>query len=220
VLEDMKMSEKFKQKWEEPSKGMKKVLRRKEPLKPQINRVLTRVEAQNQRLDSYINNYDYRDKEIFEKIVQAQQRHDDAHAKILADELSEVRRQKNVLMHSKLALDNVCLRLRTVYEFGNTASSITGVVKTLRSIRSGISGLLPDLGNEIFQVERTLGDVVMDIGGTVDATFDFTPASEDANRILKEAAIVVESRTKERLPSLGIPQESSYAAGSAEDNHI
>jgi division protein CdvB (Snf7/Vps24/ESCRT-III family) len=116
-------------------------------------------------------------------------------------------------------LDNVCLRLRTVYEFGNTASSVTGVVKTLRSVGNVISGLLPDIGKEIFQVESTLGDMVMDIGGTVDATFDFAPASEDANRILKEAAIVVESRTKERLPSLSIPQEGSYSAGgSIEDN--
>jgi division protein CdvB (Snf7/Vps24/ESCRT-III family) len=214
------MSEKFKQKWEEPPKGVKKVLRRKDPLKPQINRVLTRVEAQNQRLDSYINSYDYRDKEIFEKIVTAQQRHDNNHAKMLADELSEVRRQKNVLMHSKLAMDNVCLRLRTIYEFGNTASSVTGVVKTLKSIRNGISGLLPDLGNEILKVENTLGDMIVDIGGTMDATFDFAPASEDANRIMKEAAIVVESRTKERLPSLSIPQEGSYVSGSTENNNI
>jgi division protein CdvB (Snf7/Vps24/ESCRT-III family) len=213
------LSEKFKQKWEEPSKGLNKVVRRTEPLKPQISRVLTRVETQNQRINAYISKYDSRDKEIFEKIVQAHQRHDDAHAKMLADELSEVRRQKNVLMHSSLALENVCLRLRTVYEFGNTASSMTGVMRTLRSIRSGISGMLPDIGKEIFMVERTLGDMVMDIGGTVDATFEFTPASEDANRILKEAAVVVESRTKERLPSLSIPQEGSYAAGgSTEDN--
>jgi division protein CdvB (Snf7/Vps24/ESCRT-III family) len=213
------MSEKFKQKWEEPPKGLKKAFRQTEPLKPKINRVLSRVEIQNERINAYITRYDLRDKEIFEKIVQAQQRHDNAHAKMLADELSEVRRQKNVLMHSKLALDNVCLRLRTVYEFGNTASSVTGVVKTLRSVGNVISGLLPDIGKEIFQVEGTLGDMVMDIGGTVDATFDFAPASEDANRILKEAAIVVESRTKERLPSLSIPQEGSYSAGgSIEDN--
>jgi len=213
------LSEKFKQKWEEPPKGLNKVLRRREPLKPQINRVLTRVEAQNERINAYIGNYDYRDKELFEKIVKAQQRHDDAHAKMLADELSEVRRQKNVLMHSKLALENVSLRLRTVYEFGNTATSVSGVVKTLKSIRSGISGMLPDIGNEIFQVERTLGDMVMDIGGTVDASYDFTPASEDANRILKEAAIVVESRTKERLPSLSIPQEGSYTSGGFTENN-
>ncbi len=212
------MSEKFKQKWEESPKGLGKLVGRRTPLKPQINRVLTRVETQNERLNAYINQYDNRDKELFEKIVQAQQRRDYAHAKMLADELSEVRRQKNVLMHSKLALENVCLRLRTIYEFGNSASSVSGVVKTLKSIRNGIAGMLPDIGNEISQVEKMLSNMVTDIGGTIDASYDFTPSSEDANRILKEAAIVVENRTKERLPSLNVPQESYYADGRSAEN--
>ncbi|MBS7615258.1 hypothetical protein KEJ18_05980 [Candidatus Bathyarchaeota archaeon] len=218
IVGGMLLSEKFRQKWEEPSKGLK-VLRRKQPLKPQINRVLTRVEAQSQRLNEYISRYDFRDRIIFEKIVQAQQRHDDAHAKMLADELSEVRRQKNVLMHSKLALENVCLRLRTVYEFGNTALSVSGVVRTLKSIRNGIAGMLPDIGNEIFQVENMLGNIIVDIGGTIDASYDFTPVSEDANKILREAAIVVESRTKEKLPSLSVPQEGNYLSGGAAENN-
>jgi len=218
IVGGISLSEKFRQKWEEPSKGLKS-LRRTQPLKPQITRVLTRVEAQSERLSEYISRYDFRDKEIFEKIVQAQQRHDDAHAKMLADELSEVRRQKNVLMHSKLALENVCLRLRTVYEFGNTASSVSGVVKTLKSIRNGIAGLLPDIGNEIFQVENMLGNMVVDIGGTIDASYDFTPVSEDANKILREAAVVVESRTKEKLPSLSVPQEGDYLSGGSTENN-
>jgi len=221
VLEDTVLSEKFKRKWEDQPKGVKKVLGKSEPLKPKINRVLTRVEAQAQRINEYINKYDYRDKEIFEKIIQAQQRHDSAHAKILADELSEVRRQKNILMHSSLALENVRLRLRTVYEFGNTASSVSGVVNTLKSVRNGVSGVLPDIGNEIFNVETMLGDIVMDIGGTVGAAIDSGPVSEDASKILKEAAIIVENRTKERLPNLSVPQEGSYAAsGSSSDNPV
>jgi division protein CdvB (Snf7/Vps24/ESCRT-III family) len=124
-------------------------------------------------------------------------------------------------MHSNIALENVCLRLRTIYEFGNTASSVSGVANTLRSIRNGVSGVLPEIGNEIFKVETTLGDIVMDIGGTLGAALDSGPVSEDASRILKEAAIVVESRTKERLPNLSIPQEGSYVASdSSGDNQV
>jgi len=119
------------------------------------------------------------------------------------------------------ALENVCLRLRTVYEFGNTASSVSGVVNTLKSVRNGVSGVLPDIGNEIFNVETMLGDIVMDIGGTVGAAIDSGPVSEDASKILKEAAIIVENRTKERLPNLSVPQEGSYAAsGSSSDNPV
>ncbi len=59
------------------------------------------------------------------------------------------------------------------------------------------------------------------IGGTVGAALDSGPVSEDASKILKEAAIIVESRTKERLPNLSVPQEGSYAASdSSSDNPV
>jgi division protein CdvB (Snf7/Vps24/ESCRT-III family) len=203
------MSRKFKQKWEEPSKGLRKIVRRSKPLKPQISRVLTRLESQNERLGSFVERYDSRDRELFEKVVQAHQRHNENNAKVLANELSEIRKQRNVLLHSRLALENVCLRLRTVYEYGNTASTITGVAQTIGNLKNGISSIMPDIGNELFNVENILGDIVMDIGGTVDATYNFTPTSEDAHKILEEAAIVAESRTKESLPSPTNLQEKS-----------
>jgi division protein CdvB (Snf7/Vps24/ESCRT-III family) len=195
------MSKKFKQKWEEPSKGLRRIVRRSEPLKPQVSRVLARLESQNERLGSFVERYDSRDRELFEKVIQAQQRHDENSARIRADELSEIRKQRNVLLHSRLALENVCLRLRTVYEYGNTASTITGVAHTLGSLKNSVSKIMPDIGSELFNVETVLGDMVTDIGGTVDATYNFAPTSEDAHKILKEAAIVAESRTKESLPS-------------------
>jgi division protein CdvB (Snf7/Vps24/ESCRT-III family) len=203
------MSRKFKQKWEEPSKGLRKIVRRSKPLKPQISRVLTRLESQNERLGSFVERYDSRDRELFEKVVQAHQRHNENNAKVLANELSEIRKQRNVLLHSRLALENVCLRLRTVYEYGNTASTITGVAQTIGNLKNGISSIMPDIGNELFNVENILGDIVMDIGGTVNATYNFTPTSEDAHKILEEAAIVAESRTKESLPSPTNLQEKS-----------
>jgi division protein CdvB (Snf7/Vps24/ESCRT-III family) len=209
---DLNMSRKFKQKWEEPSKGLGKIVRRSKPLKPQISRVITRLESQNERLSSFLERYDSRDRELFEKVVLAHQRHDENNAKVLANELSEVRNQRNILLHSRLALENVCLRLRTVYEYGNVASTITGVTQTIGSLKSSISSVMPDIGNELFGVERILGDIVMDIGGTVDATYNFAPTSEDAHQILKEAAVVAENRTKEGLPSPIGSQESSSIA--------
>jgi division protein CdvB (Snf7/Vps24/ESCRT-III family) len=205
---DLSMPRKFKQKWEEPSRGLRKIVRRSKPLKPQISRVITRLESQNERLGAFVERYDSRDRELFEKVVQANEKHDENSAKVLANELSEVRNQRNLLLHSRLALENVCLRLRTVYEYGNTASAISGVAQTIGNLKSSISSVMPDIGNELFGVERTLGDIVMDIGGTVDTTYNFAPTSEDAHRILKEAAIVAENRVKESLPSLTGSQES------------
>jgi len=192
----------FSRKWEERPEGLKGALKSSKPLKPQINNALNRVELQLSRTSSYIEQYTARDKEIFEKLVRAYERHDNARVNMLANELVEIRRQKDILIHSKLGLDNVALRLRTVFEFGNFASALSTVVGILQNIRAGISGIMPEVGNELYNVETTLSDVVVEMGQSTGVAIDFDAKSEDAEKILKEAALIVENRMKMKLPEL------------------
>jgi division protein CdvB (Snf7/Vps24/ESCRT-III family) len=204
------LSKKFKKRWEEQPKRLKKVMGSK-PLKPQVSHALRRIELQNQNIEKYINRYIERDKKIFEEIIKAQQSHDDSRTKVLANELVEVRKQRNLLSHSKLALDSVTLKLNTIFEFGNTVSSVAPVMDAIQGIRKGVSGIMPDVGQELQKIETTLGEIMFDVGETVGTSFNFAPESADAEKILKEASIVAESRTKEQLPSLWnkFPQKSS-----------
>jgi len=195
-----KLSKKFKRKWEETPRGLRGAVRRTEPLRPKINYALNRVETQIQRVNSHVDRYTERDKELFEKISQAYERHDNTRVKMLANELAEIRKQKGILLHSKLSLDNVALRLRTVFEFGNFVSAVTPVVDILHNIRTGISGMVPEVSEELHQVETTLGDIMVDVGQTAGVPFDFEPKSEDAEKIIREAATIAESRMKTKLP--------------------
>lgn len=196
------MSRRFSRKWEEPPEGLRGALRLTKPLKPQINHAVNRVELQIQRINNYIDRYTRRDREIFKQIIQAYERHDNAHIKMLANELAEIRKQKNILMHSKLSLDNIALRLRTVFEFGNFVSALKPVVDVLQNIRTGISDIMPDVGKELYHVETTLSDVMVEMGQTAGVNFDFHAKSEDAEKIIKEASLIVESRVKKKLPEL------------------
>lgn len=195
------LSKRFKRKWEETPRGLRGTLRRTKPLRPRISYALNRVETQIQRINSHVDRYTDRDKDLFEKLSQAYERHDNTRVKMLANELAEIRKQKGILMHSKLSLDNVALRLRTVFEFGNFVSAVTPVVNILHGIRTGISGMVPDVSNELHQVETTLGDIMVEIGQTAGVPFDFEPKSEDAEKIIKEAATIAESRMKTKLPT-------------------
>ena len=194
------LSKKFKRKWEETPRGLGRALRRTKPLRPKINYALNRVEMQIQRINNHVDRYAQRDKELFEKLSQAYERHDNTRVKMLANEIAEIRKQRGTLMHSKLSLDNVALRLRTVFEFGNFVSAVTPVVGILNSIRTGIAGVAPDVGNELHQVETTLGDIMVEMGQASGVPFDFEPKSEDAEKIIKEAATIAESRMKTKLP--------------------
>ncbi len=193
------MSKKFTKKWE--SSG-RRIIRKGKPLKFHLNYAVNRLEQQIQRINSYINRYEERDRELFERIVKAYENRDNKHANMLANELSEVRRQRNLLMNAKLALDNVSLRLRTILEFGNFVSAVSPVIDALQSIRSSVSGILPEVGSELSNIGIELNDLVVEMGQSTGAEFDFSVGSEDAKKILEEAAVVAENRTKMRLPDL------------------
>ncbi|MCW4025956.1 MAG: Snf7 family protein [Candidatus Bathyarchaeota archaeon] len=205
------MSKKFSKKWEGGKRRLIPAIRKPKPLKPQINYAANRVEQQIHRVDNYINRYTDRDRSLFEKIVQAQEKHDNRRAKIFADELAEIRKQRNLLMNAKLSLDNVALRLRTVFEFGNFVSAVSPVVGTLQNIKKGISGIMPEVGNELGDVGLRLNDLVVEMGQGTGTAFDFEVSSEDAQKIIEEAAIVAENRMKMKLPEL--PTEESGQGG-------
>ena len=205
------MSKKFSKKWEGNKRRFIPSIRKPKPLRPQINYAANRVEVQIQRINSYINRYMERDRNIFEKIVQAHEKHDSQRLKILANELAEVRKQRNLLMNAKLSLDNVALRLRTVFEFGNFVSAVSPVVGTLQNIKSRISGILPEVGSELDEVGIRLNDLMIEIGQSTGTAFDFEASSEDAQKIIQEAAMIAENRMKMKLPDL--PAEESSQGG-------
>jgi len=205
------LSKKFSKKWEGGKRRLIPAVRKPKPLKPQINYAANRVEQQIHRINSYINRYTDRDRSLFEKIVQAQEKHDNRRAKIFADELAEIRKQRNLLMNAKLSLDNVALRLRTVFEFGNFVSAVSPVVGTLQNIKKGISGIMPEVGNELGDVGMRLNNLVIEMGQGTGTAFDFEVSSEDAQKIIEEAAIVAENRMKMKLPEL--PTEESGQGG-------
>lgn len=196
------LSKRFSKKWDAKPEGLRNALRGSKPLKPQVNHAVDRVKVQIQRINNYIERYTQRDRELFEKLVQAHEKHDNSRVNIFANELAEIRKQKSVLMHNKLALDNVALRLSTVLEFGNYVCVMSPVIGILHNIRTGISGIMPEVGNELGQVETTLNDIVIDIGQSAGLTFDFDAKTEAAENIIKEAALIVESRIKTKLPDL------------------
>ena len=205
------MSRGFHQKWEEQPQGLKEALRPAKPLKPQINGAVSRVENQLSRINGYIEQYAVREREIFNKIVQAYERHDKARASMYANELAEVRKQKAILIHSRLALDNATLRLRTIFEFGNVASVLTSAVDMIQSVKNGLSGIMPEVSNELSNVETCLSDIMFEMGQTADSSISFEASSEESEKILKEAAIVAETRMKMKFPEM--PQEPSESGG-------
>lgn len=202
------MSEKFAKRWEEGSNKQPFTTRVKEsvrppgPLKPRLDVAVRRIELQVQRLDQATDRFSDRDKKIFAKIVEAYTKHDMARANVFANELSEIRKMESMIMHARLALEQISLRLRTVSELGDIVTTLAPAVGVLRTVKSGMSAIFPEAEKELGQIGTLLNGIIIDAGQSNGLSINFDTANEDAQKILAEASTVAEQKIKERFPDL------------------
>lgn len=178
------------------------VARPQQPLRYKLSVVVKRIEAQIQALDRAINGMMERDKSLFSKVVEAYSSHDIKRATVYANELAEVRKTINLMFNTRLALERVALRLGTIVHLGNAAAVIAPTIDILRDIRSGIASLMPSAEQEIGAIIAMLDEIMVESSQMASAGVEAEPISEEAKRILEEAALVVEEKVKEKFPEL------------------
>ena len=207
------MSEKFAKRWEERqdqqpiTTKLKEAVRPQGPLKPRLDFAVRRIELQVQRLDKASERFSERDKSIFARIVDAYSKHDMPRANVFANELAEIRKMEKMIMHARLALEQIVLRLKTVSELGDVVTTLTPAVSVLRSVRTGMSSIFPEAERELGSIGNLLNGIIIDAGQSTGLTINFESANEDAQKILTEAATVAEQKIKDKFPELpaGLP---------------
>lgn len=211
------MSNRFTNRWGEKEDSrpfgekIKTAIRSPEQLKPRLDRAINRLDGQIQRLDQTSNRLSERDKAIFAKIVDAYSKHDTQHANAFANELTEIRKTEKIVMNARLALEQITLRLRTVTELGDMVYTLGPIIGVLGSVRTAITGVLPDAGRELDQIGTELTGIIGDAGQMTGLSVNFAAPSDDAQKILTEAASIVEQRTKDQLPELPTAVDKSRA---------
>jgi division protein CdvB (Snf7/Vps24/ESCRT-III family) len=202
------LSERFAKKWETKRDttsfigNVKETVIPPAPLKSRLDNAIRRLELQVHKLDQSSDRFSQKDRALFTKIVAAYEQHDTAHANIYANELAEVRKMERLVMNSRLALDQVVLRMRTVTEFGDLVTTLGPCVSVLRSVNVGLCGVLPEAENELGDIGNMLSGLMFDCGASSGMSLNFNNVNEDASKILEEAATVAEQKINAKLPDL------------------
>jgi len=166
-----------------------------------------RLDLQIQKLDQAGERFSKRDQSIFARIVDAYTKHDMARANVFASELAEIRKMEKMIMHARLALEQIGLRLRTVSELGDVVSTLGPAVSVLSAVKTGMANMFPEAERELGQIGDILSGIIMEAGQNTGFSMNFETSNEDAQKILTEAATVAEQKIKEKFPELpaGIP---------------
>ena len=208
------MSERFAKKWEQKrdegdsfSKTVMQTIQPPAPLKQQLDNACRKLDLQINKLDQANERFSQKDKALFSKIVDAYTKHDSAHANMYSTELAEIRKMSKLIMNARLALDQVALRIRTVTELGDVVSALGPCVGVLRSVSSGLGGVLPEAEGELGDIGNMLSGLMFEAGSSGGMSLNFDCVNEDASKILAEAATVAEQRVSANFPDLppGMP---------------
>jgi division protein CdvB (Snf7/Vps24/ESCRT-III family) len=198
----------FSSKWEkkEPTPGLMDRLRGStrppSPLKPQIEQANRQIRILISQLDGAVSRIKQRDSTIFKKVVASLAQHDAQHAAVYANELAEVRKMGKMVTQAQLAMEQISLRLGTITDLGEIASTLAPAVSVIRNMKDGLMLALPEADKEIGEISGLLSSVLVDASYSGGVSLNFDAANEDAQKVLEEAASVAEERMKESFPEI------------------
>jgi len=196
------------------SEKIKENLRTQQPLKPRIEFARNKIQGQNHILDIILENLRGKEKTLFNQVVLNLQKHDAQQVKMMSDELAQIKRTTKMISQVKMSVEQIQYRMELTAGIEDVTSSIGPTVGALTRVRSGMSGVIPELDTELGEINRVFSDIMMN-GGSIDnnnTSFTFDAGGEDVDRILVEAGAVAGHRMNENFPD--VPVELSFSNGS------
>jgi division protein CdvB (Snf7/Vps24/ESCRT-III family) len=121
-----------------------------------------------------------------------------------------------------LTTEQVRLRLETVTQLGDVASTLTPTTSVIKDLRSGLSSVIPTADQSLSQISESLGDILnstysdSSLQGNGIASLD--PIGTDGaeiTKIMQEASAVVEVNMEDKLPDL--PPSKTGNKGKSQD---
>ncbi|MGD1054513.1 MAG: Snf7 family protein [Nitrososphaerales archaeon] len=213
----------FADSWERKDQGpglmdrLRDTMRTPTPLKSQIEEANRQIRLLIAQLDNTVNRIRQRDSTIFKGVVASLAKHDTQHAAVYANELTEVRKMGKMVTQAQLALEQISLRLGTITDIGDIATTLAPAVSVIRNMKDDLRSIFPEADREIGEISGLLSSVLIDASATGGLSLNFDVANEDARKVLDEAAVVAEQRMEESFPEipagvLNEPQQEDLSA--------
>lgn len=204
----------FSNNWQRDNKStmserVKDSLGPQQPLKPRIEYAKSKIQAQNQKLDTILEKLKGKEKGLFNQVVSALQKHDAQAGKMVSNEIAQIRKTIKMISQVKMALEQIQLRLETTLDLGDVMVAIGPAMGALTRVRSGLAGVMPEVDRELGEINGVFSDIMMSAGSMGNTSFAFDASGEEVDRILAEAGAVAETRMSENFPDVPVGSPGS-----------
>jgi division protein CdvB (Snf7/Vps24/ESCRT-III family) len=171
-------------------------------MRQRLTETIHKLRIQLHKIERASTELEARDKSLYEKCIEAVKQGDFSRAKIYAEECAQIRKIAKITLNSQFALERVVLRLEAVREFGDIAHNVAPVKSVVGSVRSGLSQVMPDVSLKLAEIDESLASTILDVGEATGGIRTPDQPSEEARKILDEAAAFAEQQVKEKFPEL------------------
>jgi division protein CdvB (Snf7/Vps24/ESCRT-III family) len=158
--------------------------------------------SQISKLEKTLTKMGEKEKVLFNKTSTAFQKHDTTMAQAYANELSEHRKAMKLVQSSRLCLEQVQMRLKTITDFGDLANVLAPVGQVVRTVRTSLQKVMPSANDTLSEISTGLQGMMQDIGSVPGLSMSFESNNEEADKILAEASVVAESKMASTLPDI------------------
>jgi hypothetical protein len=121
-------------------------------------------------------------------------------AAICANELAEVRKLLNMVVHCQLALERIILRLETIKEVSEIFAELKPALKSLKNLTQTLVRVLPDVAMELEKVNESITETLAMTRINPDMPLPTLVNTEAGEEILKEASAFLEEKLNRQLP--------------------
>jgi len=185
------------------SEKLKESLKPQGPLKPRIETAVNKLQLQTSKLDTMITKLNEKDASLFRRVVDSMQRHDTDSAKVLSNELAEVRKISKTLGGAKMALEQVSMRLSTIHDMGDAMVALGPAMTSIKGLKPSLGRFVPGADSEINNMHNLLGSIMTEslqsngLGIEVN-----TGGGGDIDQIMMEASAIAEQKVNDKFPSI------------------
>jgi division protein CdvB (Snf7/Vps24/ESCRT-III family) len=171
-----------------------------EPTKPRIESVINKTELQISKLDAKIAKMKGREEDVFSKIVDAVKTRNTTYAKILSNELAQLRKNQRILNQARKALEQVSMRISTIHDLDEIMEILKPAMSPVKGLKSDFQRLVPSTDTELNYMQMLTNSILSDSKQNneidiINMNIGGSSENNDTDQIMKEASAALEEHT-------------------------
>jgi len=172
-------------------------------MRERVDLAVRRIQMQVTTLDSTSSRLAEKDQKMFDQVQSALKSHDSSRATVIANELVQIRGMARMVKQSKLAFEQIMIRLNTLRDLGDVVVTLQPAISVIQSIKPQVASTIPEAEGGISELSGLLNSIMVEASSSPSAP-NINTSGDAADEILTEASAVAEEWVKDRFPEIPI----------------